>query len=97
MSVTRKLATFDIKHDKLTILNWKHLLSYKVPNAQFSLMYSVQEIERSEGKHFLILFRDAGCQFRALYSYNPETEEVFKMYGIGPRVITDKMFDRFYK
>ncbi|GBN50643.1 Patronin, partial [Araneus ventricosus] len=57
----------------------------------------IEEIERSEGKHFLILFRDAGCQFRALYSYNPETEEVIKMYGIGPRVITDKMFDRFYK
>ncbi|GIY43054.1 hypothetical protein CEXT_394511 [Caerostris extrusa] len=57
----------------------------------------VEEIERSEGKHFLILFRDAGCQFRALYSYNPETEEVIKMYGIGPRFITDKMFDRFYK
>ncbi|CAL1278190.1 unnamed protein product [Larinioides sclopetarius] len=57
----------------------------------------LEEIERSEGKHFLILFRDAGCQFRALYSYNPETEEVIKMYGIGPRVITGKMFDRFYK
>ncbi|PRD28243.1 UNVERIFIED_CONTAM: Patronin [Trichonephila clavipes] len=57
----------------------------------------LEEIERSEGKHFLILFRDAGCQFRALYSYNPETEEVIKMYGIGPRCITDKMFDRFYK
>ncbi|XP_054724828.1 calmodulin-regulated spectrin-associated protein 1-like [Uloborus diversus] len=57
----------------------------------------VEEIERSEGKHFLILFRDAGCQFRALYSYNPETEEVIKLYGIGPRVITEKMFDRFYK
>ncbi|XP_042898617.1 patronin isoform X2 [Parasteatoda tepidariorum] len=57
----------------------------------------LEEIERSEGKHFLILFRDAGCQFRALYSYNPETEEVIKLYGIGPRVITNKMMDRFYK
>lgn len=60
-------------------------------------IFSFQEIERSEGKHFLILFRDAGCQFRALYSYNPETEEVIKLYGIGPRIITDKMMDRFYK
>lgn len=57
----------------------------------------LEEIERSEGKHFLILFRDAGCQFRALYSYNPETEEVMKLYGIGPRIITDKMMDKFYK
>lgn len=54
-------------------------------------------MERSEGKHFLILFRDAGCQFRALYSYNLETEEVIKLYGVGPRVITDKMMDKFYK
>lgn len=57
----------------------------------------IEEMDRSDGKHFLILFRDAGCQFRALYSYNPETEEVIKLYGIGPRVVTDKMMDRFYK
>ncbi|CAG9771820.1 unnamed protein product [Ceutorhynchus assimilis] len=36
----------------------------------------LEEINRSESKHFLILFRDAGCQFRALYSYCPDTEEI---------------------
>lgn len=57
----------------------------------------IEEINRSESKHFLILFRDAGCQFRAIYSYNPEREEVIKMYGIGPKAISDHMMDRFYK
>nr|XP_042899749.1 calmodulin-regulated spectrin-associated protein 1 isoform X1 [Parasteatoda tepidariorum] len=57
----------------------------------------LEEINRSESKHFLILFRDAGCQFRALYTYNPEREEVTKLYGIGPKNIIDKMMDRFYK
>ncbi|XP_054281794.1 patronin isoform X3 [Macrosteles quadrilineatus] len=57
----------------------------------------IEEIQRSEAKHFLILFRDAGCQFRALYSYCPETEEVAKLYGTGPKLVTDRMFDKFFK
>ncbi|CAH0752773.1 unnamed protein product [Bemisia tabaci] len=57
----------------------------------------LDEINRSEAKHFLILFRDAGCQFRALYSYCPETEEVAKLYGTGPKLVTDRMFDKFFK
>jgi len=57
----------------------------------------LEEISRSEAKHFLILFRDAGCQFRALYSYCPDREEVFKLYGTGPKQVTDRMFDRFFK
>nr|XP_034195698.1 patronin isoform X9 [Osmia lignaria] len=57
----------------------------------------LDEIARSESKHFLILFRDAGCQFRALYSYCPDREEVSKLYGTGPKQVTDKMFDKFFK
>ncbi|XP_025203346.1 patronin isoform X4 [Melanaphis sacchari] len=57
----------------------------------------LEEINRSEARHFLVLFRDTGCQFRALYLYYPETEEVAKLYGTGPRVVTDRMFDRFFK
>lgn len=57
----------------------------------------LEEIGRSEAKHFLILFRDAGCQFRALYSYCPDVEEVLKLYGTGPKQVTDRMFDRFFK
>ncbi|XP_050310591.1 patronin isoform X6 [Anthonomus grandis grandis] len=57
----------------------------------------LEEINRSESKHFLILFRDAGCQFRALYSYCPDTEVVSKLYGTGPKLVNDKMFDKFFK
>ncbi|XP_015182348.1 PREDICTED: patronin isoform X9 [Polistes dominula] len=57
----------------------------------------LDEIARSESKHFLILFRDAGCQFRALYSYCPDREEVSKLYGTGPKQVFDKMFDKFFK
>jgi calmodulin-regulated spectrin-associated protein len=57
----------------------------------------LDEIARSESKHFLILFRDAGCQFRALYSYYPEQEEVCKLYGTGPKQVNDRMFDKFFK
>ncbi|XP_037074459.1 patronin-like [Pollicipes pollicipes] len=57
----------------------------------------LEEIARVEARHFLILFRDARCQFRALYWYEPETDEVVKLYGTGPKMATDKMFDKFFK
>jgi len=57
----------------------------------------LEEVARCESKHFLILFRDAGCQFRALYAYNPERDEIYKLYGTGPRMITERMFDKFFK
>ncbi|KAK0179121.1 hypothetical protein PV327_007941 [Microctonus hyperodae] len=57
----------------------------------------LDEIARSESKHFLILFRDAGCQFRALYSYCPDREEVMKLCGTGPKQVIENMFDKFFK
>ncbi|XP_046402520.1 patronin isoform X4 [Ischnura elegans] len=72
----------------------------------------LEEIARSMSKHFLILFRDAGCQFRALYSYSPEgigeegimgsspqvmQDQVTKLYGTGPRNVSERMFDKFFK
>ncbi|KAH8021470.1 hypothetical protein HPB51_015866 [Rhipicephalus microplus] len=57
----------------------------------------LEEINISESKHFLILFRDSGCQFRGLYSYNPEREEVLRLHGIGPRSVQPSMMDMFFK
>ncbi|XP_043913841.1 calmodulin-regulated spectrin-associated protein 1 isoform X4 [Protopterus annectens] len=57
----------------------------------------LEELEKSEANHYIILFRDAGCQFRALYSYIPDTEEICKLTGTGPRNITKKMIDKLYK
>uniref|UniRef100_A0A8C7ZWQ3 Calmodulin regulated spectrin-associated protein family, member 2a n=1 Tax=Oryzias sinensis TaxID=183150 RepID=A0A8C7ZWQ3_9TELE len=57
----------------------------------------LEEMDKSEANNFLVLFRDAGCQFRALYTYCPETEEMTKLTGIGPKGITRKMIDGLYK
>ncbi|XP_056132425.1 calmodulin-regulated spectrin-associated protein 2a [Lampris incognitus] len=57
----------------------------------------LEEMEKSEANSFLVLFRDAGCQFRSLYTYCPESEEINKLTGIGPKTITRKMIDGLYK
>nr|XP_033477681.1 calmodulin-regulated spectrin-associated protein 2a isoform X6 [Epinephelus lanceolatus] len=57
----------------------------------------LEEMEKSGANNFLVLFRDAGCQFRSLYTYCPETEEINKLTGIGPKSITRKMIDGLYK
>ncbi|XP_068176438.1 calmodulin-regulated spectrin-associated protein 2a isoform X2 [Antennarius striatus] len=57
----------------------------------------LEEMEKSEANNFLVLFRDAGCQFRSLYTYCPEMEEINKLAGIGPKNITRKMIDGLYK
>lgn len=56
-----------------------------------------QEMEKTEANNFLILFRDSGCQFRSLYTYYPEVEEINKLAGIGPKTITLKMIENLYK
>nr|XP_051686948.1 calmodulin-regulated spectrin-associated protein 1 isoform X4 [Oryctolagus cuniculus] len=57
----------------------------------------LQELEKCDANHYIILFRDAGCQFRALYCYYPDSEEIHKLTGTGPRSITRKMIDKLYK
>lgn len=54
-------------------------------------------IDRCDCSHFLLLFRDQKCQFRGLYAYYPDTEEVYKIYGTGPKQVTEKMLDCFFK
>lgn len=70
-------------------------LAGKVNEAQKNAI--LEEIERCESNHLIILFRDGGCQFRALYTYSPETEEILKLKGTGPRSISRKMIDRLFK
>ncbi|XP_036133594.1 calmodulin-regulated spectrin-associated protein 2 [Molossus molossus] len=57
----------------------------------------LEEMEKSDANNFLILFRDSGCQFRSLYTYCPETEDISKLTGIGPKSITKKMIEGLYK
>jgi len=60
-------------------------------------MRVLEEIEKCDCPHFLILFRDSKLQFRGLYAYYPDTEEVLKIYGVGPRQVADSMMDGYYK
>ncbi|XP_068445647.1 calmodulin-regulated spectrin-associated protein 2a isoform X3 [Clinocottus analis] len=57
----------------------------------------LEEMEKSEANNFLVLFRDSGCQFRSLYTYCPEMDEITKLTGVGPKSITRKMIDGLYK
>uniref|UniRef100_H3CXJ1 Calmodulin regulated spectrin-associated protein family, member 2a n=1 Tax=Tetraodon nigroviridis TaxID=99883 RepID=H3CXJ1_TETNG len=57
----------------------------------------LEQMEKSEANNFLVLFRDAGCQFRSIYTYCPETEEINRLAGIGPKSITRRMIDGLYK
>uniref|UniRef100_A0A8C7WQ87 Calmodulin regulated spectrin-associated protein family, member 2b n=1 Tax=Oryzias sinensis TaxID=183150 RepID=A0A8C7WQ87_9TELE len=57
----------------------------------------LDEMEKSEANNFLVLFRDSGCQFRSIYTYCPETEEMTRLAGIGPKSITPKMIEALYK
>nr|XP_014596577.2 calmodulin-regulated spectrin-associated protein 1-like [Equus caballus] len=57
----------------------------------------LEELEKCDTNHYIILFRDAGCQFGALYWCYPDTEEIYKLTGMGPKSITKKMIDKLYK
>ncbi|MEQ2162444.1 hypothetical protein GOODEAATRI_019856 [Goodea atripinnis] len=62
-----------------------------------STISSPASIPEYTANHFLILFRDTSCQFRAVYTMNPETEEMVRLTGIGPRNITPEMVESIYK
>ncbi|XP_078082406.1 calmodulin-regulated spectrin-associated protein 1-B isoform X2 [Mustelus asterias] len=70
-------------------------LAGKVNEAQKNSI--LEELEKCEANHYIILFRDAGCQFRALYAYSPDSEEIQKLTGTGPKNINKKMIDKLYK
>ncbi|KAJ8345608.1 hypothetical protein SKAU_G00298010 [Synaphobranchus kaupii] len=57
----------------------------------------LEEMEKCTANHFLILFRDSSCQFRAVYAMNPETEEMVRVTGTGPRVIGTSVVESIYK
>uniref|UniRef100_A0A5K3EVK9 CKK domain-containing protein n=1 Tax=Mesocestoides corti TaxID=53468 RepID=A0A5K3EVK9_MESCO len=58
---------------------------------------ALQELASVDGSHFIVLFRDGRCQYRALYAFDFDTEELKLICGNGPRKITHSMCDKFYK
>nr|XP_046228843.1 calmodulin-regulated spectrin-associated protein 3-like [Scatophagus argus] len=57
----------------------------------------VEEIEKSPANHFLILFRDSSCQFRGVYTMNPDSQELVRLAGVGPRTISSTQVESIYK
>ncbi|XP_056442410.1 calmodulin-regulated spectrin-associated protein 3 [Gadus chalcogrammus] len=57
----------------------------------------VEEMEKSPANHFLILFRDASCQFRGVYTMTPDTQELVRLTGVGPRTIGSSQVESIYK
>ncbi|XP_063787702.1 calmodulin-regulated spectrin-associated protein 3 isoform X2 [Pseudophryne corroboree] len=57
----------------------------------------LEDIEKSQSNHFLILFRDSSCQFRAVYTFSTETYELTRLAGYGPRTISLSMIEEIYK
>uniref|UniRef100_A0A8C4NGA3 Patronin n=2 Tax=Eptatretus burgeri TaxID=7764 RepID=A0A8C4NGA3_EPTBU len=57
----------------------------------------IEVLDACDANHFLILFRDVGCQYRALYSFLPESESIYRLSGVGPKTITPDMIDGLYK
>ncbi|XP_038568763.1 calmodulin-regulated spectrin-associated protein 3-like isoform X1 [Micropterus salmoides] len=57
----------------------------------------VEEMEKSPANHFLILFRDSNCQFRGVYTMNPDSQELVRVAGVGPRTIGSTQVESIYK
>uniref|UniRef100_UPI00398F5D68 calmodulin-regulated spectrin-associated protein 3-like n=1 Tax=Pristiophorus japonicus TaxID=55135 RepID=UPI00398F5D68 len=57
----------------------------------------IEALMKCKQNQCLILFRDYQCQFRALYCFCPETEEILRLCGVGPRQLTPEMITGLYK
>lgn len=57
----------------------------------------LEEIAKSNAKHFIILFRDSSCGYRGLYGFDPDTEDCWKIIGVGPRTVHNDMVEKYFK
>ncbi|XP_053574066.1 calmodulin-regulated spectrin-associated protein 3 [Bombina bombina] len=57
----------------------------------------LEDIEKSTSNHFLILFRDTSCQFRAVYTFSAENDELTRLAGYGPRTVSLGMVETIFK
>ncbi|CAL8318259.1 unnamed protein product [Lota lota] len=70
-------------------------LAGKVNESQKNVV--LEELEKCKANHLLILLRDGSCQYRGIYCYLTDTEDIIKFLGTGPRTITRKMIDKLFK
>lgn len=87
---------------KNKIVEVSHVVSTKTVDgakSDFLVCFSLrpQEMEKSSANHFLILFRDSSCQFRGVYTTNPDTQELIRLTGVGPRTVSPTQVESMYK
>nr|CAB3227525.1 calmodulin-regulated spectrin-associated protein 1 [Phallusia mammillata] len=58
---------------------------------------TLRALDESSARHLMILFRDNKCQYRAIYSYNPDEEKLRKITGNGPVSIIPSMIEALFK
>ncbi|ESO04191.1 hypothetical protein HELRODRAFT_191743 [Helobdella robusta] len=69
---------------------------------------ALEALQKSSSKHFVVLFRDVGMQYRGLYAYNinhniPCSDigtrgcEIVRLHGVGPKVVEPKQIEKFFK
>ncbi|TRY86175.1 hypothetical protein DNTS_030221, partial [Danionella cerebrum] len=57
----------------------------------------MEEMEKSSASHFLVLMRDSSCQFRGVYTLDGPSEELHRLCGVGPRVVSASAVEAIYK
>ena len=57
----------------------------------------MEEMAKSDWKHFLLLFRDQKCQFRAVYGWDESSDNCVKLFGNGPKNCFENMMTVMFK
>ncbi|CAF1340571.1 unnamed protein product [Adineta steineri] len=95
--LTRSQTLLTTKSNKQAIINSLKQVALAGPANERQREIMIREIESSDARHFVLLFRDHRLQFRAVYMYIAETDMIEKLHGIGPNIITEIMVDKWYK
>ncbi|CAF1387872.1 unnamed protein product [Adineta ricciae] len=95
--LTRSQTLLTTKSNKHAIINSLKQVALAGPANERQREIMIREIEASEARHFVLLFRDHRLQFRAVYMYIAETDMIEKLHGIGPNIITEVMVDKWFK
>jgi calmodulin-regulated spectrin-associated protein len=52
---------------------------------------------QSDSKHFLLLFRDQRSQYRGLYSWDQQSDSVYRLDGTGPKIVKEDLMAMMFK
>lgn len=92
------------KSNKQTIVNAlsQVILAGRVNDRQREQVCDEIERHTDKVKHFIILFRDSRLQYRGIFAYIPSNNpdipsRLERLFGQGPREISELMVDKFYK